>query len=154
MGTPRRLTPSRNQAITWYAWNAPMRWARRPPLICMCGWDADVEAFRWFVVEQVPGWVHQKTGLVVAVQRTQSHEPPAGNAPGGVFMLPLQIVQQRNLLFECGHGRPDHGEIASRSRLRPAAGQSQARMVGARRKVRKPGQQGEMAFTLQHRLSS
>ena len=105
-------------------------------------------------VEKVFSGVHQKTGLLFGVQRAQSHEPPAGNAPGGLPILRLQVVQQGNLLFECVHGRPRHGEFASNCRLRSIAAQSQARMVGVRQKACQPGRQNQKAFTLQHRLSS
>src|SRR6266852_8982383 len=77
-------------------------------------------------VEEVLGRVHQKAGLLFRVQRAQSHEPPAGDAPDGFPVLRLQIVQQGNLLFECVHGRPRHGEFASNCRLRSTAVQSQA----------------------------
>jgi hypothetical protein len=103
-------------------------------------------------VEQVLDRIHQETGLVLEVQWAQPHEPPAGDAPGGFPILCLQVVQQRNLLFDRVHGGPHHGEFASRSRLRPTAGQSQARMVGARKKVGQPGKQNQKHFRLQHRL--
>jgi hypothetical protein len=101
-------------------------------------------------VEKILGRVHQEAGLVIGVQRTQSHQSPAGDAADGFPILRLQVVQQGNLLFECVDGRPRHGEFASNCRLRSTAAQSQARMVGARQKVCQPGQQNQKAFTLQH----
>jgi hypothetical protein len=38
-------------------------------------------------VEEIFGGVHQKAGLLFGVQRAQSHEPPAGDAPGGFPIL-------------------------------------------------------------------
>ena len=44
-------------------------------------------------VEKILGGVHQETGLVLGVQRTQSHQSPAGDAAGGFPILRLQVVQ-------------------------------------------------------------
>jgi hypothetical protein len=87
-------------------------------------------------IEQVLERVQLETGLVVEVQRAQSHQPPARNAARWLPTLSLQVFQQGNLLLDGIHSRPDHGEFASHCSVRPAAGQSQARMVGARKKDR------------------
>ena len=56
-------------------------------------------------------------------------------------MLTDQVIQQRNLLLEyLGGGVGTHGELASRRRIRLAAGKSQARMVGALKKLARTGQ--------------
>src|SRR5215472_1667882 len=102
-------------------------------------------------VEQVLDRVHQEAGFVIEVQRAQSHQPPARNAPRWLPTLGLQVVQQGNLLLDGIHSRPDHGEFASHCSVRPAADQSQARMVGA---DKKDGQRNPMVFRLPYRLSS
>src|SRR5216684_4059806 len=45
-------------------------------------------------VEKILGRVHQEAGLVIGVQRTQSHQSPAGDAADGFPILRLQVVQQ------------------------------------------------------------
>src|SRR5260370_23847091 len=80
-------------------------------------------------VEKILGRVHQEAGLVIGVQRTQSHQSPAGDAADGFPILRLQVVQQGNLLFECVDGRPRHGEFTSNSLLPPPPAQSRARLL-------------------------
>src|SRR5215831_11358116 len=74
-------------------------------------------------VEQVLDRVHQEAGLVVEVQRAQSHQPPSRNTARWLPTLSLQVFQQGNLLLDRIHRWPHHVEFASRCRLRPAANQ-------------------------------
>jgi hypothetical protein len=48
--------------------------------------------------------------------------------------MSLQIVQQRNLLFQLIERLATHGLLASNGRIRQSAPRSQARMVGAGKK--------------------
>jgi hypothetical protein len=105
-------------------------------------------------IKQVLDGVHQKAGLAVGVQGTQSHQPSARDASSGFPTLSFQVVQQGDLLFDGIHGRPGHGEFASRRRVRLAAAQSQARMVGARKKPVPPSRKGQKVFQPQDKLSS
>jgi hypothetical protein len=51
-------------------------------------------------VEQAFDRIYQQTRPAVSVQRTQSYQTPASDAPGWLPMLTDQVIQQRNLLFE------------------------------------------------------
>ena len=79
-------------------------------------------------VEQVFAGVNEKAGLMVGVQRTQSQETAEADGPSLLPIVCLQILQQRNLLFQFIESSSSHGLLASIRRIRQAAGQSQARM--------------------------
>ena len=81
-------------------------------------------------VEKVPAGIHQKAGLMIGMKGTQPHPPAAAQSPGRPPILSLQIVQQRNLLFQLVKNLATHGLLASMGRIRRIAVQSQARMVG------------------------
>jgi len=101
-------------------------------------------------VEQVLAGVNEKAGLMVSVQRTQSQETPEPDGPGLLPIVCLQVLEQRNLLFQFIERSSSHGLLASIRRIRQAAARSQARMVGARKRC-KPARP---ALTQQQRLSS
>jgi len=82
-------------------------------------------------VEQILVGVNQKAGLVVGVQRTQPQEAAEADGPGLLPIVCLQIVQQRNLLFQFIERHAIHGLLASIGRIRQSAPRSQATMVGA-----------------------
>jgi hypothetical protein len=48
--------------------------------------------------------------------------------------MSLQIIQQRNLLFQLVESLTTHGLLASMGRIRQNEPRSQARMVGVRKK--------------------
>jgi hypothetical protein len=81
-------------------------------------------------VEQVFERIHQKAWLMIFVQRTQSHESTTADCSGRPPILGLQIVPQRNLLFQLVESLTTHGLLASVGRIRQSAPGSQARMVG------------------------
>ena len=85
-------------------------------------------------VEQVFVGIHQEAWFVIVVQRTQSHQSAAAEWPGRLPIVCLQIVQQRNLLFQLIESLTTHGLLASIGRIRQTAPRSQARMVGVRKK--------------------
>ena len=87
-------------------------------------------------VEQALAGIHQEARLVIGMQRTQSHPSAAAELPGRLPIMSLQIVQQRNLLFQLVESLAIHGLLASIGRIRQIAPRSQARMVGASQKVR------------------
>src|SRR5438105_2956293 len=101
-------------------------------------------------VEQVFVGVNEKAGLMVGVQRTKPQEAAEADGPRLLPIVCLQILQQRNLLFQFIKGSSSHGLLASIRRIRQTAPRSQARMVGALRKCspRAP------AFNQEHTLSS
>ena len=85
-------------------------------------------------VEQVFVGVHEKARLMVGVQRTKPHQSAEAEGPRRLPIVRLQILQQRNLLFQFIEGSASHGLLASIGRIRQTAPRSQARMVGVRRK--------------------
>ena len=85
-------------------------------------------------VEQALTGIHQETWFVIGVQRTQSHQATAAEMSGRLPILRLQIVQQRNLLFQLIESLATHGLLASIGRIRQSAPRSQARMVGVCKK--------------------
>ena len=101
-------------------------------------------------VEQVLVGIDQKARFVIGMQRAQSHQSAAADAPGRLPILRLQIVQQRNLLLQLVDGVAIHGVLASSRRIRQTALRSQARMVG----VRKSARPWPPVFIQDHRLSS
>ena len=87
---------------------------------------------------------------MIGVQRTQSHQSAAAELPGRLPIMSLQIVQQRNLLFQLVESLATHGLLASMGRIRQSAPRSQARMVGVRKKCASC----TPAFIQHHTLSS
>src|ERR1700732_1057422 len=87
-------------------------------------------------VEQVLAGVNEKAGLMVGVQRTKPQEAAEADGPGLLPIVCLQILQQRNLLFQFIKRSSIHGLLASIRRIRQSALRSQARMVGVCRKCR------------------
>src|SRR6266849_10929567 len=85
-------------------------------------------------VKQVFVGVNEKAGLVVGVQRTQPQKAAEADRPGLLPTMGLQIVQQRNLLFQLVESLATHGLLASSGRIRQSAPRSQARMVGVCKK--------------------
>ena len=81
-------------------------------------------------VEEVLARVHQKAWLMIGVQRTQPHEAPTTDAPGCLPIVGVQVIQQRNLLFQFIERLSIHELSASTGRIRLIAFQFQARMVG------------------------
>src|SRR4030095_2046196 len=81
-------------------------------------------------VEQVFAGIDVKRGSGFCVERTKSHEllSAAGAARGPVATL--QILQQRNALFELFQILVHGAGVPSRSRVRDGGRHSQARMVG------------------------
>jgi hypothetical protein len=68
-------------------------------------------------------------------------------------MVCCEVVQQGNLLFQFIERLSIHGLLASSRRMRQAAGKSQARMVGALRKL--PPSASQILVCIQdHRLTS
>jgi hypothetical protein len=51
-------------------------------------------------VKQVSTGVRKKTGMVVGVERAQSHEPAVSDAPRRLPSLRAQVIEQWNLLFQ------------------------------------------------------
>src|SRR6478736_1406436 len=89
-------------------------------------------------IEQAFVCIHQKAGLAVWVQRTQSHPSVSGELSNRPPILSLQIVQQRNPLLQIVESKASHGLLASFGRIRRAARRSQATMVGGRRNRSRP----------------
>src|SRR6266481_8475548 len=85
-------------------------------------------------VEQALAGVHQEAWFAIGVQRTQSHPSTAAEMSGRLPIMSLQIVQQRNLLFQLVESLATHGLLASIGRIRQSAPKSQARMVGVCKK--------------------
>ena len=81
-------------------------------------------------VEEVLERIHQKAWFMIFVQRAQSHDSTPAECSGRPPILGLQIVQQRNLLFQLVESLTTHGLLASMGRIRQSAPRSQARMVG------------------------
>src|SRR6266566_3493409 len=100
-------------------------------------------------VEQVFVGVNKEAWLMVGVQRTKPQEAAEPDGSGLFPIVCLQILQQRNLLFQVIERSSSHGLPASIRRIRQAVSRSQARMVGVRRKCspRTP------AFIQKHTLS-
>ena len=69
-------------------------------------------------IEQALAGIHQEAGFVIAVQRAQSHQSTAAQLSGRLPIMRLQIVQQRNLLFQLVEDLATHGLFASSSRVR------------------------------------
>ena len=92
-----------------------------------CGDSAAATAV---AVEQIRAGIHQEAGLAIGVQRAQPHPSAAAETPHWPPIVRFQIVPQGNLLFEFIEFFPAHGLLASNSRIRRIAVQSQARMVG------------------------
>ena len=101
-------------------------------------------------VEQVLAGVNEKAGLMIGVQRTQPQETAEADGAGLLPIVSLQILQQRNLLFQFIEGPSSHGLLASIRRIRHAAPTSQARMVGVRRKC----VPGTLALSQKHTLNN
>src|SRR6266446_10214123 len=77
-------------------------------------------------IEQALAGIHQEAWFVIGVQRTQSHPSAAAEWPDRLPILSLQIVQQRNLLFQLVESWATHGLRASIGRIRHSAPRSQA----------------------------
>src|ERR1700680_3954846 len=86
-------------------------------------------------VEQARAGVHQEAWFVIGVQRTQPQQSTVAEMSGRLPILSLQIVQQRNLLFQLIESLATHGLLASNGRIRQSAPRSQARMVGVRKSL-------------------
>jgi hypothetical protein len=71
---------------------------------------------------------------VVVVEWTQSQKAAESDGSGLLPIERLQILQQRNLLFQFVESVTIHGLLASIGRIRQTALRSQARMVGVRGK--------------------
>src|SRR5260221_265379 len=69
-------------------------------------------------VEQALARIHQEAGFVIGVQRTQSHPSTAAELSRRLPIVSLQIVQQRNLLFQLVESLATHGLLASSGRIR------------------------------------
>src|SRR5215472_14777448 len=67
---------------------------------------------------------------MIYVQWTQSHESTTAECSGRPPIMGLQIVPQRNLLFQLVESLTTHGLLASIGRIRQSAPRSQATMVG------------------------
>jgi hypothetical protein len=50
-------------------------------------------------IEQVLAGVENETGVVIGMERTQSHESTSAETPGRMPIMSLQVVQQWNLLL-------------------------------------------------------
>jgi hypothetical protein len=85
-------------------------------------------------VEQALAGIHQEAWFVIGVQWAQPHQSTAAELSGRPPIMSLQIVQQRNLLFQLVESLATHGLLASIGRIRQNATRSQARMVGVRKK--------------------
>jgi hypothetical protein len=85
-------------------------------------------------VEEILVGIQQKAGLVISMEWARSHAPTTTKR----FRWPptecLEIVQQRNLPFQCIEVLTIHGLLASTGRIRQSDPRSQATMVGAFRK--------------------
>src|SRR5687767_3605634 len=69
-------------------------------------------------IEQAFAGIHKKAWFVIGVQGTQSHQSTAAKLPGRPPIMSLQIVQQRNLLFQLVERLTIHGLLASVGRIR------------------------------------
>src|SRR5712691_2024960 len=85
-------------------------------------------------VEQTLAGIHQETGFVIGMQRTQSHPSTTAESSRWLPIMSLQIVQQRNLLFQLVESLATHGLLASSGRIRQKASRSPATMVGVCRR--------------------
>jgi hypothetical protein len=83
-------------------------------------------------VKQVPAGIDIEGRARVPVQRTKPHKLLPGAAPAGSPVMPLQIVQQREVLFELFQVRVHGVVFLPKSRLRGIGLFSQARMVGGK----------------------
>ena len=81
-------------------------------------------------VEQVPAGIDIKGRARIAVQWTKPYKLLPGAATAGSPVMPLQIVQQREMLFELFQVRIQGFVFLQESRLRRIGPFSQARMVG------------------------
>src|ERR1700674_2934285 len=86
-------------------------------------------------VEQVFVGVNEKAGLMVGVQRTKPQEAAEADGPGLLPIVSLQILQQRNLLFQFIERSSSHGLLASIRRIRQGAPENPGREGGGREKV-------------------
>ena len=84
-------------------------------------------------VEEICVWV-DKAGLVVGVQWTQPQQAAEADGLGLLPVMCLEILQQRNLLFQFIERCSIHGLLASMGRIRQSALRSQATMVGLNKK--------------------
>src|SRR5260370_9210825 len=80
-------------------------------------------------VKQTLAGVHQKTWLVIVVQRAQPHPPATAELPCRPPILRLQIVQKGNLPFQFIEHFAAHVRLTSTVRLRQTAPRSQATLV-------------------------
>ena len=97
-------------------------------------------------VEQALAGIHEEAWFVIGVQRTQSHQSATAEMSDRLPIMSLQIVQQRNLVFQLVESLAIHGLLASIGRIRQSAPRSQARMVGVHKKCSpwvRVGTQGE-----------
>lgn len=86
-------------------------------------------------VEQVFLRVDVEGGMSILMQRTESRELGAGTDPMPSPVVPLQVLQQRNTLFEPFEVLA-HGVHSSPSvKVRTLGRRSQARMVGSEKKI-------------------
>src|ERR1035438_2501358 len=101
-------------------------------------------------VEEILVGIHQEAWFAVAMERAQPYPSTTAERPRRLPIMRLQIVHQRNLLFQFVERLTIHGLLASIGRIRQSALRSQATMVGARKKT------WPMAPTLiqHHRLTS
>jgi hypothetical protein len=107
----------------------------KPHLVIQLGESNHVAAARAAItVKQVPARVGQKAWAVIGVQGTQPHESTAADAPGWTPAVRLQVIQQRNLLFQFLDRHSIHELSTSRGSIRRTALQSQARMVAGPKK--------------------
>ena len=86
-------------------------------------------------VEQVLAGVHQEAWFVIGVQRTQSHQSTTAEWPGRLPIMSLQIVQQRNLLFQLVESLTTHGLLASIGRIRQTRAEIPGKDGGCPQKV-------------------
>src|ERR1700730_672170 len=85
-------------------------------------------------VEQVLAGVNEKAGLMVGVQRTKPQEAAEADGPSLLPIVCLQILQQRNLLFQFIEGASIHGLLASIGRIRQATPRAPATRGGGRQR--------------------
>ena len=69
-------------------------------------------------IEQTLAGVHQKAGLAIWVQRAESQHSAAAELTRRLPILSLQIMEQRNLLFQIVESLAIHGLLASTGRIR------------------------------------
>ena len=74
-------------------------------------------------VEEIFVGIHQEAWFVICVQRAQPHPSAAAEWPRRLPIMGLQIVHQRNLLFQLVESLTIHGLLASIGRIRQTAAQ-------------------------------